>query len=315
MSQRKITVLIPVYNEEGSIPELQSSLVSVLKREKYSYSIIYLDDGSTDATPARLAEASRSDKNVSVVRFKRNFGKSAALTEGFRRAKGIVVTMDGDLQDDPEEIPHLLAKLDEGFDLVSGWKFKRRDPIGKTLPSKLFNLVLSSFSGVRIHDFNCGLKIYREAVYRNLDLYGSLYRFIPALAGKSGFRVTEIKVNHHPRKYGKSKFGAARFLVGLFDFFTVAFLSRYFQSPLHFFGGWGLMAITAGLLLDGYVLYLRILTGTIQNRLPLFLGGIFLMIVGFQSISLGLIGELITKTAAKKSRYVVDEDAESAPKA
>jgi len=304
----KISVLIPVFNEEESIKELYDSLSSVLKREHYDYKIMFVDDGSTDSTYQRISEIKAKDKRISVVRFKTNCGKSVALTEGFRRLSGIVVTMDGDLQDDPEEIPNLLKKLNENWDLVSGWKFKRRDPVDKTIPSKIFNFVLRLFSGVKIHDFNCGLKIYKEEVYRNLDIYGSLYRFIPVLAARLGFKVTEIPVNHKPRKYGKSKFGSSRFLIGLFDFFTVLFLSRYFQSPLHFFGLWGLVAVMIGFLIDCYVLYLKITTGTIQNRLPLFLGGIFLILMGFQFLSLGLIGELITKSSNRRTPVIIEED-------
>jgi glycosyltransferase involved in cell wall biosynthesis len=302
----KLSVLIPVLNEEESVRELYSRLVAVLKKNRYDYEIIFVDDGSSDATADRV-KALQKDRNVKLVSFQMNYGKSAGLSTGFEMATGdYLVTMDGDLQDDPAEIPNLVAKLEEGYDLVSGWKFKRRDPIGKTVPSFFWNLMIRSVSKVRIHDFNCGLKIYRRKVYKNLEIYGSLYRYIPALAGNMGFRVTEIKVNHLPRKFGKSKYGVGgRFLGGLLDFFTVVFLSRYLNKPLHFFGTWGLFFILGGLAMDGYVLYLKLLTGTIQNKLPFFLGGILLLLVGIQFVSIGLLGELITKTSAKKRKYIV----------
>ncbi len=302
---KKISVLIPVMNEAESIPELYGSLVPVLKKIAMAYEIIFIDDGSTDSTVVAISKL-KKDKAVKLVVFQKNYGKAAALMVGFERATGdYLVTMDGDLQDDPNEIPNLIAKLEEGCDLVSGWKFKRNDPIDKTLPSKLFNATMRFFSKVKIHDFNCGLKIYRKELYKKIDVYGSLYRFIPALAGWMGFNVTEIKVLHHKRKYGKSKFGAKRFFVGLYDFFTVVFLNRYLKSPLHLFGSVGLFFTFIGVVIVGYITYLRIMTGTLQGRTPLFVGGIFTILVGFQMFSIGLLAEIIVKNSHRKDDYII----------
>ena len=305
---KKISVLIPVLNEAESIPELYSSLVPVLKRIGMAYEIIFVDDGSTDTTVDAISKL-KKDKTVKLVVFQKNYGKAAALMVGFEKASGdYLVTMDGDLQDDPNEIPSLIEKLEEGFDLVSGWKFKRNDPIDKTLPSKLFNATMRFFSKVKIHDFNCGLKIYRKEVYKRIDVYGSLYRFIPALAGWMGFKVTEIKVLHHKRKYGKSKFGAKRFFVGLYDFFTVIFLNKYLKSPLHLFGSFGFFFTAVGLLIIAFITYIRIVTGTIQGRTPLFVGGIFTVLIGFQMFSIGLLAEIIVKNSHRKDDYIIKSE-------
>jgi glycosyltransferase involved in cell wall biosynthesis len=301
----KLTILIPVYNEEESINELYSRISAVMKKNSYKYELIWVDDGSTDKTLAEIIKTAK-DRNVRYISFQKNYGKSAAFMAGFEMAEGdYLVTMDGDLQDEPAEIPNLIKKLEEGYDLVSGWKFKRKDPLDKTIPSRIFNAVLRSSSGVKIHDFNCGLKIYRKSVYKKIEVYGTLYRFIPALAGWMGFKVTELKVDHHPRKYGHSKFGAGRFMVGLLDFFTVVFLNRYLKSPLHIFGLFGLIFMLGGLVIAGFVLYLRIATGTIQGRTPLFLGGLGLIFIGMQFLSLGFLGEIIVKTAAKRGDQVI----------
>lgn len=304
-AKEKISILIPVLNEAESIQELYQTLMRVLKGMGMTYEIIFVDDGSTDKTSETIRKVC-TDKSVRLIRFQRNFGKAAALSAGFKEASGdYLVTMDGDLQDDPAEIPGLLSTLKEGFDLVSGWKHKRLDPLDKTLPSKLFNATMRLFSGVKIHDFNCGLKIYRKALYKNLDVYGSLYRFIPALAGWMGFRVTERKVLHHKRKFGKSKFGAGRFFVGLYDFFTVIFLNRYLKSPLHLFGSLGLFFALVGFAVAGYVIFLKITTGTIQYRMPLFVGGFFTMLIGIQMFSIGLLAEIIVKSSRKREDYIV----------
>ena len=303
----KLSILVPVYNEDESLSSLYLKLHKVLKTHKYNYEIIFINDGSTDDTEKEILKLIKKDKNIHLVSFQKNYGKSAALSVGFKKAKGdYLVTMDGDLQDDPEEIPSLIAKLEEGYDLVSGWKFKRYDPITKTLPSKLFNFVLRLFSKVKIHDFNCGLKIYKKPVYKALDVYGSLHRFLPALSAWMGFRVTEIKVHHHKRKFGKSKFGAGRFSKGLFDFLTVIFLNKYIKHPLHLFGGLGFFFGTIGVLMSGYVLYIRIVTGTIQARLPLFLGGVLLILVGIQLFSIGLLAEIFVKNTNSKDDYIVN---------
>ena len=223
--------------KRDSLPELYRQLASVMERTFAAHELVFVDDGSTDGSIEVLRELRGRDARVKIISFKRNYGKSAALSEGFKVARGdVVITIDADLQDNPEEIPELVAKLDEGFDLVSGWKMQRKDPITKTLPSRLFNLTTSLVSGIKIHDFNCGLKCYRGEVVKRIAVYGELHRFIPVIAGWEGFRVTEKKVTHFERKYGQSKFGAARFLNGMFDLATVMFITRRSTSPLHFFG-------------------------------------------------------------------------------
>ncbi len=307
---KKLSILIPVMNEEESIHELYQSLLGVLRKVGLLYEIIFVDDGSTDQTVERIISL-KKDKNVKLIRFQKNFGKAAALMAGFKVASGdYLITMDGDLQDDPEEIPGLISALEQGSDLVSGWKYKRQDPLDKTIPSKLFNAMMMLFSGVRIHDFNCGLKIYRRELYKKIDVYGSLYRFIPALAGWMGFKVSEIKVQHHKRKYGKSKFGAKRFFIGLYDFFTVVFLNKYLKSPMHLFGSFGLFFTLLGLAIAIYIIYLKITTGTIQGRMPLFVGGFFTMLVGLQMFSIGLLAEIIVKSSRKRDDYLVKDEQE-----
>jgi glycosyltransferase involved in cell wall biosynthesis len=217
----EISVVIPVYNEAESLQPLYQDLVSVLGTLGRPYELLFIEDGSTDGSFDTLAELHTQDCHVQVIQFRRNFGKAAALTVGFAEARGaIVITMDADLQDDPQEIPSLLNKLAEGFDLVSGWKYPRRDPLTKTLPSKLFNWATSRLSGVRLHDFNCGFKAYRREVVKEIRFYGDLYRYIPVLAHWQGFRVTEVPVRHHPRQFGQSKYGISRFLRGFFDLIT-----------------------------------------------------------------------------------------------
>lgn len=309
---KKISVLIPVYNEEESCKELYAQLVKVFHSpamKTWKYEILFVNDGSRDRTGEVLNLLRKKDKNVRVLSFYKNNGKAAALSVGFREASGdLLITMDGDLQDDPAEIPHLIKKINDGYDLVSGWKFRRHDPVTKTFPSWVWNLFLRMASRIKIHDFNCGLKIYKKEVYKNVELYGSMHRFIPALAGWMGFRIGELKINHRKRKYGHSKYGFARFFKGTFDFFTVFFLNKYLRTPLHLFGTLSIIFSAAGLVISGYVFYLKILTGTIQGRMPLFLGGIFLIIMAVQFFSMGLLGELIVKNSQKKGDYVVKKD-------
>jgi len=237
-----LSVVIPVFNEAESIPELFPELQSVLAPYA-DYEIVFVDDGSWDGSGEICLELAQQNAAVKLVQFYRNYGKAAALSEGFKYAQGdVIITLDADLQDDPHEIPHLLSKLEEGFDLVSGWKKKRLDPVSKRWPSKLFNFVVRTMTGVRIHDFNCGLKAYRQSVVRSIELYGGRHRYIPALAGDKRFRITEIVVNHRPRKYGRTKYGGSRLFHGFFDLLTIMFLNRYTQSPLHLFGLFGLFS-------------------------------------------------------------------------
>ncbi|TAK67807.1 MAG: glycosyltransferase, partial [Bacteroidetes bacterium] len=250
------------------------------------------------------------DKRVKIIRFRRNFGKSAGLAVGFRHAKGeYIVTMDADLQDDPAEIPSLINELKKGYDLVSGWKKKRHDPISKTVPSLFFNFVTSVMTDIKLHDFNCGLKAYRKEVIKSVKIYGELHRYIPVLAHWQGFKVTEIPVQHHARKYGKTKFGIGRFWKGFLDLLTVLFTTRYMQRPLHLFGFWGSVSAFAGFIICLYLVILKFTPpGIALSNRPLFLAGVLLIIVGVQFISLGLLGEMITKTRLEaEEEYSIKE--------
>jgi len=290
-----ISVVIPLYNEEESIGELYKKLTSVLKGTGKSYEMVFVDDGSRDGSFRVLERLHKDDpEHVSVYSFGRNYGKSAALATGFEKATGeYVVTMDADLQDDPDEVPKMLAMLGEDCDLVCGWKYPRRDPISKRLPSKVINWATAKFTGVAVHDMNCGLKAYRREVVKGLKLYGEQHRFIPALAHASGYRVDEMKVHHLPRKFGKTKFGAKRFVEGIFDLITVLFITRYIRKPLHFFGVAGLALLMLG---GGTMTYLCVgwFMGRWIGDRPLFTLSILMMIIGIQFISTGLLGEMLT---------------------
>ncbi|HVW25626.1 MAG TPA: glycosyltransferase family 2 protein [Polyangiaceae bacterium] len=301
-----ITIVVPFLDEEGSLEELYARLTSVLSSVGQPYEILFVDDGSRDRGPAIVDDLAARDPHVGVVHFRRNFGKAAALDAGFRRARGrIVFTMDADLQDDPNEIPNFLAKLSEGYDLVSGWKKKRHDPLGKTLPSKFFNFVVSRSSGLRLNDFNCGFKAYRTDTVRGLDLYGELHRYVPVLVHWRGFRVTEIPVVHHPRTTGASKYGIERMAKGFFDLLTVLLITRYRARPLHLFGGVGLAFAFVGFVCLAYLSIIWFMGHNIGNR-PLLLLGVLLMLVGVQLVSTGLLGEMISSTqAGEKAHYEV----------
>ncbi len=304
-----LSVVIPLLNEEESLRELASQLEKELpKAGGENYEVIFVDDGSTDNSWEEIRKIKKSNSRFSAIRFRRNYGKSAALAVGFSKAKGqFVITLDADLQDDPAEVQHLVAKLKDGYDLVSGWKKKRYDPVQKTIPSKLFNFVTSIFSGIRLHDFNCGLKAYKRDVVKSLDVYGEMHRYLPALAYMQGFRVTEMPVTHRPRKFGKTKFGASRFIKGFLDLLTVVYTNKFARRPLHFFGTLGVLFITAGFIIDA-VLFVQWLQGTtfLSNR-PLAFFGMGLIIVGVQLFSMGLLGEMIAKETKKKINYNIKE--------
>ena len=289
-----ISVVVPVHDEDRSVELLYDELSSALEPLGRSWEAVYVDDGSTDGSFAALTRLHSRAANVRVVRLRRNFGKAAALAAGFRHASGdVVVTIDADLQDDPAEIPRLLAKLDEGFDLVSGWKTQRRDPWSRRLVSKLFNAVAGRASGLRLHDMNCGLKAYRAQVVHSLRIYGELHRFLPVLAHDRGFRVAELPVNHRPREHGRSRYGAERYARGFLDFLTVSFMGRYRHRPLHLFGGLGLVFALIGSAVLVYLTVVKISGSAIGHR-PLLTLGVLLVVVGFQFFSLGLLSELIT---------------------
>ena len=301
----KISVIIPVFNEVESINELYRQLLKALQ-EFSRYEIIFIDDGSSDGSVETIKKLSELDNSINLIQFHRNYGKSAALAEGFKHAKGnYIVTMDADLQDDPKEISNLINKLEEGFDLVSGWKKDRKDPLSKRLPSKLFNFVTRLFTGVHIHDFNCGLKIYRKAVVKTLELYGGRHRYIPAMVGQKKFKVSEIIVNHRPRIYGETKYGGSRLFHGLFDLISILFLSKYTQSPMYFFGKIGLITFLSGIIIEIYVLYLKYSLGDpFAKHMALLMLGILIIVVGIQFFSIGLVGEMIANSNQDKESRV-----------
>jgi glycosyltransferase involved in cell wall biosynthesis len=291
-----LTVVIPVYNEEESLRPLCERVDEVLGKLPLSSEILFVDDGSTDGSFSVIEALHGEYERVRAVRFQRNSRKAAALSAGFQAARGrLLLTMDADLQDDPDEIPRLLEALDSGLDLVSGWKRERHDPLSKTLPSRAWNRVTSLVSGIRLHDFNCGLKLYRREVAQDAlpYLYGELYRYLPAIAHWAGYRVGEIPVQHHPRRFGVSKFGTKRLLNGFLDLLTVTFVVRFMTTPMHVFGSLGLLTSLVGAGVCGYITWLRLLHGNIQNRHPLLMLGVLLVIVGIQFFSTGLVGDMI----------------------
>jgi len=297
-AEQMLSVVIPLYNEEDSLMELSLSLKRVFDLLRCNYEVILIDDGSTNSSFEKIKEINKRNSRYHCIKLRRNYGKSAALSVGFKEAKGdIVITMDADLQDDPNEIPELIKEINSGYDLVSGWKKVRYDPFIKRHTSKIFNYFTSKVSGIRLHDFNCGIKAYRKDVIKSVKVYGEMHRYIPALAYLMGFKVTEKVVKHHPRKFGTTKFGANRFLNGFFDLLTVAFTSKFIKKPLHLFGTLGILFSFAGFAITLYLTILKFFGNeSISNR-PLFLVGILLIIVGFQSFSLGLIAEMITKSS------------------
>ena len=304
------SVIVALLNEEESLPELYQKLSEEISRLSEKYELIFIDDGSTDNSYNVLKLIRNKDDKVRIFQFQKNYGKSAALDLGFSEAEGdIVITIDADLQDDPGEIPKLVSKLNEGYDIVSGWKKNRKDPLNKTIPSKIFNFVTSILTGIKIHDFNCGLKCFRKYVVKNIRVYGELHRYIPALAAFEGFRVDEVEVVHHPRKFGKSKYGASRFFYGFFDLITVMFVAKYTHRPLHLFGIVGLLSFTSGFGIDLYLTVKWFQGFGIGNRPLLFLG-VLLIILGIQFVSIGLLGEMIVNFSKieKKSYRIRDKN-------
>jgi glycosyltransferase involved in cell wall biosynthesis len=299
-----LSVVIPLINEAASLAELHGKLSEVLNRLHVHAEMIFVDDGSTDESFEILQRLQKRDRRVRVIQFRRNYGKSAALAAGFARAKGRnIITMDADLQDDPEEIPHLLNELRRGSDLVSGWKKRRHDKLSKRFASKIFNAVTSFLTGLKLHDINCGLKAYRREVTDNIHVYGQLHRYLPVLAFKEGFRVGETEVRHHPRKYGKSKFGLSRYTSGFFDLLTVLFLTRYTRRPLHLFGIGGLTSFLLGFGISAYLTYERLFNHRYLTNRPILWLGLLLIIVGIQLISFGLLGEMLAATQNHAPTY------------
>lgn len=308
VSFKKVSILVPLYNEEESLRPLVAEIRSAVKQIDINYEIMFVDDGSTDDSINIIKEFSKADNKIRYISFRKNYGKSAALQLGFKAVSGdAVITMDADLQDDPAEIVNLLAKLEEGYDLVSGWKKVRHDPFIKKHSSKFFNYITRLMSGIKIHDFNCGLKGYRSDVVKNVDIYGELHRYVPVLAGWQGFKITEIAVKHHPRKYGSTKFGITRFFKGFVDLITVIFTTRYIQRPMHLFGFMGAIAFVVGFLISAYLSYEWWVHGTpLYNRPLLALGGL-LIVVGVQFFSVGLLGEFMVHSTHDDREYSIKE--------
>lgn len=306
VNRPEISVVIPLYNEAESLIELHAAMAATLLPFADRCEMIFVDDGSTDGSLEVLKGLREGDKRVKAVRLRCNHGKAVALAAGFREASGeIIVTLDADLQDDPKEMPRLLQKLEEGYDLVSGWKATRRDPWLRRFLSAIFNRVTSRLTGVELHDLNCGFKVYRRAVIHEMRLYGELHRFIPVLASWRGFRIGEIEVAHRPRKYGRSKYGAERIPRGFFDLLTVLMLTRYTTRPLHFFG---LVGVIVGLMGFGIIVYLSIgwLFGQWIGSRPLFILGTLMVIAGIQLVSFGLLAEMIVYGSNRESDPPVD---------
>ena len=303
---RKLSVVIPVYNEEESLEELYDKIVenidACISEELISdFELIFVDDGSSDCSAEKLRILSERDHRVHTIIFRKNFGKAAALQAAFRNADGgVLITMDADLQDDPAEIKNFINKIDEGYDLVSGWKVNRLDPLEKRLPSKLFNKVTSKMSGVALHDFNCGFKAYRREVTDSLDIYGELHRYIPVLAHRKGFKIAEIPVHHNKRKFGRSKYGVERYLRGLFDSISVSFILKYYDRPMYFFGGIGLGIFSVGFLIC-IILTIEWFIGMAIGTRPLLLLGVMLILLGIQFFSIGLIGDMLVDTTYRKN--------------
>jgi hypothetical protein len=290
----RLSVVVPAMNEEGNVPPLHRAITDVLEAEAVTFELILIDDGSTDGTWEAIEAIAAHDPRVKGLRHRRNFGKARGLSTGFAVATGdVILTMDADLQDDPAEIPRFLARLDEGYDLVSGWKQRRQDPLGKTLPSRVFNATVRAVSGVPLHDFNCGFKIYRAEVVRTIRLYGELHRFTPVLAHAEGFRIGELPVRHHPRRWGRSKYGWSRLTKGFLDLLTVTFLTEYRQRPMHVLGVPGILALSLGALIGLWLTAEKVLTGASIGNRPLLLLAVLLVLVGVQFFGLGLLGELL----------------------
>lgn len=309
VTEPQVSVVVPFFNEAESLPILYGRIVENLEAIDRSFEVIFINDGSTDGGENVVRELLASDPRVRLIAFRRNFGKSAALSAGFKSVRGeIVITMDADLQDDPKELPRLIERVEAGFDVVSGWKQVRNDPVDKTLPSKLFNATVNKAFGLNLNDHNCGFKAYRGEALKELNLYGELHRFIPALLHARGFSIDQIPVEHHARQFGKSKFGAERLIKGALDLMTVWSTTRYGARPLHMFGGAGLIFGGLGTAILGYLSLLWLFGfGPIGDR-PLLMLGMLMVLFGSQLVGVGLLGELIlARTIGERDKYAVRE--------
>lgn len=297
----RISIVVPGLNERDSLPELATRIDEALK-DREPYELIFVDDGSSDDSWKVMTELSEKNPAIRAVRLRKNFGKAMALSAGFSRVRGeIVVMMDADLQDDPAELPNFIAKIEEGFDVVVGWKVKRLDPTNRLILTRIFNATVRWVTGVKLHDMNCGFKAYRREVVQTVPIYGDLFRFIPALAAWEGFRVTEVPVTHHARKHGTSRYGFERILRGSFDLLSIAFLTKYSRRPMHLFGRIGLVMAVVGVVLGAYLTVLKILGHNIGHR-PLLSLTTLLIVLGLQFFSMGFLGEYLTYTHQKGLR-------------
>ncbi|MFY9553491.1 MAG: glycosyltransferase family 2 protein [Blastocatellia bacterium] len=311
VSSTAISVVVPLFDERPSLDELNQRLSAVLTQVAARYEIIFVDDGSQDGSIDRLREISAQNPTVRYIRFRRNFGKSAALAAGFRAARyAIIATMDADLQDIPEQLPLLLEQLDDGFDLVSGWRHQRRDRLSRKLGSKIYNWVTSLLTGVRLHDINCGFKCYRREVLDEVMVYGERHRYIPVLASYRGFRLGEVKIEHAPREHGSSRYGLERVLGGVFSLLTVILMTRYTNKPLHFFGLMGLLLAGIGTAIDSYLVIMRVFFNEWLSNRPLLIIGTLLAIVGVQLVLFGLLAEMIAFSYRRESDYSVVESSD-----
>jgi glycosyltransferase involved in cell wall biosynthesis len=309
-----LSIVIPLFNEEESLPELCEWIVHVMHENNYSYEVIMVDDGSTDDSWCVIENINSNNSNIKGIKFQRNYGKSAALNEGFKAAKGdVVITMDADMQDSPDEIPELRRMIiEDKFDLVSGWKKKRFDnKLTKNFPSKIFNALARKISGIKLHDFNCGLKAYRKKVVKSIEIYGEMHRNIPVLAKWAGFRkIGEKVVEHRPRKYGVTKFGWERFINGFLDLSTLSFVGRFSKRPMHFFGLYGTIFFFFGLCSSSYLIIAKLTTTNygLTNK-PLFYMALTVMIIGMQLFLAGFIAELIVRNAPDRNNYLIEKKA------
>lgn len=307
----QISVVIPLFNEEESLPELEAWIRRVMDANGFSYEIIMIDDGSKDRSWEVVENLTQQNANVRGIKFRRNYGKSAAMHVGFEAAKGdVIITMDADMQDSPDEIPELYRMIvEEGFDIVSGWKKKRHDPLSKRIPSKFYNAVTRKISRINIHDFNCGLKSYRHAVVKSIEVYGEMHRYTPLLAKWSGFtNITEKVVEHRARKYGYSKFGLSRFVTGFLDLLSVTFIGKFGKRPMHFFGMLGSLFNLAGIVILIYLSIAKVVYAEygIADR-PLFYFGILAIIVGTQLFVTGFLAELLVRNSQTRNQYVIEK--------
>ncbi len=306
-----ISIIVPLLNEEESLPELASWIEEVMVGNRFSYEVIFVDDGSKDHSWNIIQGLRNKNENLKGIRFRRNYGKAAALNVGFSMAIGdVVCTMDADLQDSPEELPEMYRMVKEqGYDLVSGWKKKRHDPISKTIPTRFYNWTARRISGIKLHDFNCGIKAYNKPVVKSIELYGDMHRYIPILAKWAGFRKIGEKIVHHrKRKFGKTKYGLDRFYKGYLDLLTISFTSRFGKRPMHFFGLWGTLLFMAGFAIAGYLAYDKFLHQAFKmTERPLFYFGLLAMILGTQLFVAGFLGELVSRSAYDRNQYLVDQ--------